>query len=85
MLRSFSEMPCFTRIHLLAFTPLGAKVSPLLLSEHFYLTSRVLIALRRVTSMKVTWEFAGLGFCLAFMFPVQGFEETALHFLSYGW
>lgn len=70
----------FTRIY-----TSGSQGFPTVLSEHFYLTSRVLIALRRVTSMKVTWEFAGLGFCLAFMFPVQGFEETALHFLSYGW
>lgn len=69
MLRSFSEMPCFTHIHLLAFTPLGAKVSPLLLSEHFYLTSRVLIALRRVTSMKVTcW----LGLLLSLHVPSSG-------------
>lgn len=87
MLGSLSEMPRFTHIRLLAFTPLGAKVSPLLLSERFYLSSRVLIASLGVTSTKVTWECAGLFFCFAFMLPVQGFEGAALQFLTYprGW
>lgn len=73
VLGCFSETPCFTHIQLHTFAPLGAKVSPLLFTERFYLTSRVLIALLRVTSTKVTWECAGFFFCS----PAWGFEETA--------
>lgn len=73
----FSETPCFTHIQLHTFAPLGAKVFPLLFTKCFYLTSRVLIALLRVTSTKVTWECAGFFLCSALVFPVQGFEENS--------
>lgn len=86
----FSEMPCFTHIQLHTFTPLGAKVSRLLFTEHFYLTSRVLIALLRST--KVTWECAGFFLLLCPHVPSSGilgngFPVKSPNSLSYphGW
>lgn len=50
MLGCFSEMPCFIHIPSHTFTPLGASVTPLLLTECLPFASRVLIVSLRVTS-----------------------------------
>lgn len=70
--RAFPKRPASPTFSYTHFAPLGAKVSPLLFTEHFYLTSRVLIALLRVTSTKVTWECAGFFLLLCPHVPSSG-------------